>query len=796
MRINAEKYDNWIKTHKKLIVVIWLAAFIVSIPFASHLFSVVSYNISGSSNSPTSGNQSNYASGQNSSLKPNASDNVSTSQHLGSNFNNLILLLIESNNVYSNSSKTFVLGLMQEFPKGNVTSIYGTELKLLNKSYLIISGMAHEAELAYAQKFGISGPLNRSELNAISEVIIQNFTGFLQGPAAAAMQAGPTLDTFITDIVFSYQNSSPLYVFNTYNFPDYPILPPQTILLPLVNGAHNVTLATVMPVNYQNASSFITSLAEKSGTNVYVAGFQALQNSIESNTLSGTFIAILVGLLLAIIVTGIIFKSPVAAIMPLIIFGINIVISYSIFYFIFHFILNTQISFFDPILTSILMLGLCTDYIIYILYRYRQERNEGKTQEKSASLAFGWAGGAVLVSGLTVISAYIVLSFLNLPFIGGSGILNAVGISVVLLSGLTLLPSLLHLNGDKLIFPYHITKRSTGSLFYKIGDFDIKNARVIISVFAVIAIIAFYVFMTANTDLNILGLLPNSSIKSAFYIATNNFGYDPIDPLALAFPNASNVTQISSIISGVRNIPGIYTVIPTFTGPQNYEIYLKYQAFSGSATETYNSLNTYLENAKIPYSLSGTSAFIADAYNAINSDVYPLIAILGTVIFIILFIILFSVFTPLRLVIMLISILMIANATTVLIFSVLLSLPFIAFAQVFLITNIMGVGVDYDIFLVMRIREHAIKGDTNTKAVKEGLARSGPVILSLGIILSSVFFGLAAAGIPLITEVGFIVGAGILIDTFVSVLIIIPSFMFLLSKFNWWPSRIGHVKRH
>jgi RND superfamily putative drug exporter len=170
-----------------------------------------------------------------------------------------------------------------------------------------------------------------------------------------------------------------------------------------------------------------------------------------------------------------------------------------------------------------------------------------------------------------------------------------------------------------------------------------------------------------------------------------------------------------------------------------------------------------------------------------NSDVPLLILALGSMIFTVLFIILFSVYTPLRLVLLIIANVIAANGITLVIFHYILSFPFISIAQVFLITSIMGVGVDYDIFLVMRIREYVKMGKNNFEAVKLGLMKSGPVVASIGVIFSVVFLSLIASGVPIIAEVGFIVAVGILIDSVLSVLFIVPSIMFLLQKYNWWP---------
>ena len=763
MQVETKKYDSFIKRHKKAIIIVWLAIFLISIPFASKLFSVVSYNITGGSNSTqVSGN--------------------STLQQ--------VLLVVQNNDIYSNSTKAFLTQLSLDFPDGNLTSIYSIENSLLNQTYYELKGHAIEDEQLYL----MSNPNSSINDAVLSNISLEVYDGFLSSVNSSARNRpilGLALKTFVTGVVMGYKNSTPNSVYKEYNFPNYPIMPPVSVNSELVDPGKNLTLVSMNTYNYSNASSVISGLADKSGEKVYATGAQALGNSIQTSTLTGSLIAILLGLVIAIIITGVIFRSYVAAFVPLLIFIINVVVSYSLFYVIFHFILKTTISFFDPVLTSILMLGLSTDYIIYILYRYRQERLSQKNQEKSASLAFGWAGGAVLVSGLTVISAYVVLSFFNLPFIGGSGILNAVGISVVLLTGITLLPAILHLSGDRLMNT-KAKRLNIGAAFEKIAAFDKKYAKEIIIAFVLIAAMCFYLFVTVAPNFNILGLLPSSPATASFSVVTNNFGYDIIDPVSLSFLNSSQTqSTTTAVINGIKSAPGVYAVTPNggaLTG--DYNIYLKSFAFTTDGVNTYNNLNSYLENSGVKYNLSGTVVFVASSYNAIENDVYPLIIILGIVIFVILFTILFSAITPVRLVLMLFSILLIANAITVLIFYFLLALPFIVIAQVFLIINIMGVGVDYDIFLVMRIREHVKKGETNEQAVRAGISKSGPIIISIGVILSSVFFGLAASGIPLLAEIGFIVGIGILIDTFVSILVIIPSFMFLLAKYNWWPSKI------
>ncbi len=758
--------DDWIKRYYKYVLIAWLIALLVSAPFALKLFSIVSYNIGQSGSN-----------GSNSSVQQQ-------------------VMVITGINIYSNSSKTMFDELSSAFKNGNVTSLYSTEYALLNGSYSEIRGGFRLALSELYATNRVTGANVSRQLNAtlVDEAILTTSSGFSRNSSKNALfVAGPGLAQFVTGAALGYANSTPSYVFDNYEFPNYPVMPAASAMALFVNNDHNTTIAIVNNETYQNVSAVASALASSYGAKAYVTGGQALLGNLQGSTINGTTIAILVGILIAIIVTGFIFRSPIAAFVPLVVFGIDVVISYAIFYIVFNFIFHSQLSFFDPAITSILMLGLSTDYLVYILYRYKQERIDRVATKKATSFSINHAGESVLVSGITVISAYIVLSFFNLAFIGNSGPLNAMGISVVLLSALTLLPALMYAFGDRLIYPHRGGKPANRGYIDAIIAFDKKYGKTVITLFIVATIIAAYVFITFGPDLNFLGLLPASNAKTAFYVATNNFGYDPIDPLVVSVNGTANSrVNVSGIIAGLENLPGVNSVV---YGASSYnqtqlDLYMNDLAFSKNAINTYNGINAYMSGTGVAYSLSGTQSFLSTSFDSINNDIPVLILVLGIVIFMILFTLIYSVYTPLRLVLMLISIVVSANALTVFLFAFVLSLPIIVIAQVFLIINMLGVGVDYDIFLVMRIREHVKRGETNENAIANGLKRSGPIIMGIGFVLATVFFSLIASGIPLLAEVGFIVGIGILLDTFLSILIIIPSFMLRLSRYNWWPSKL------
>ncbi len=753
MEINLRKFSDIIDKHHKKIIILWIAIFLISIPLAIHLFSIVSYNITGSSDNSTSSG------------------------------NNLQLIVSVSGNAFSNNTKTFFENISNDFVYKNITSLYSIEYTLLNSTYYTIQKNAQFALNSAYLKYNLTPQTVPENLN---NTIIANIATMIKNELnSSSITEHNSSYGFIIGIIKGYYNSSPLYVINNYNFTDYPLVPNVNDTLTLINYNHTTMISTVNNSNYSFVNSYINKISKNYGVTSYVTGSGGLSSNIESETNFGTLLAIAIGILMVIIITGFIFRSPIAAFVPLMIYGVDVTIAFSVFYIIYHIILKSTVSFFDPALAAILMLGISTDYLVYMLYRFKQELK--KNHRESVKISINGAGAAILVSGTTVILAYSILSGFNLAFLGSTGILDSVGVLIVLVSAVTFMPAILVSLGKRVFYPNFKPGFSFEKLFSRLAHFNYRNRYFIISIFIIFIAIAAYFFVVYQPGLNFLGLLPNSGSKTAFYVATNNFKFDPIDPMIININNSRNVNE-TAIYNSITSISGVSYAEVT-PGDNSIQIltYLKPLGFSTQALNDYNSINNYLKSSNVNYSIDGLQVFLGSAVKTMNGDVPLLIFSLGAMVFIVLFIILFSVYTPLRLVLLIISNVIAANGVTLLIFHYILSFPFISIAQIFLITSIMGVGVDYDIFLVMRIREYVKEGKSNFDAIKMGLVKSGPVVASIGVIFSVVFLSLVASGVPIIEEVGFIVAIGILIDSVISVLFIVPSIMFLLQKYNWWP---------
>ncbi|HLI45572.1 MAG TPA: MMPL family transporter, partial [Geobacterales bacterium] len=126
-----------------------------------------------------------------------------------------------------------------------------------------------------------------------------------------------------------------------------------------------------------------------------------------------------------------------------------------------------------------------------------------------------------------------------------------------------------------------------------------------------------------------------------------------------------------------------------------------------------------------------------------------------------------------------------------LVYSQWMNLPIINAVPIFLAVTMLGVGVDYDIFLLTRVREEVVKGKSDEDAIKVSLEKIGTTIMFLGLLLSSTFLLLLIPRFPLLNEIGFAIGLSVLFDSFIIVQFFVPSIMLLAKKWNWWPSKLS-----
>lgn len=575
---------------------------------------------------------------------------------------------------------------------------------------------------------------------------------------------------------------------------------------------------------------------------VYATGHTLFAQEMSGIFESAHGLTVIVGVAFSIVIAALLFRSPVAAALPLLISGLSIVISYSAIYVVVIVISGGTISFLTPTLTTLLMLGLGVDYSVILLRRTREERLAGKGREESVGVSTRWAGQAIITAGIAVIVSYIVMAIAGVPMFSSVAVSIALGVSILLVLAITLIPSLELLLGDRIFWPRLNRgggRRDTESLLLRISEATLRRKIPIVVVFTLLAVGAFYVSQVTPTGMDIPKLIPNFPSNQAITEIAENIGGSSVAPTYVVASMSTPVTyghnqfnetmldvieEMTTALKNLKEVSGVTSATQPFGRPFNYHAVenisepTRSQYLAGMMRTigkdnktllitlgfthppfTPESISSLLEmqsktgelasryNIKVHY--GGITQSIYDSQSFIASIFPQVVAILVTAIYIILFIQLMSAFTPLRLIFTILTSVATALTFIYLVFYYTLNLPIMNFVPLFVVVTMLGVGIDYDIFLVTRIREEVLNGKSDEEAIKTAIAKTGVTIMGLGIILASVFSSLLLTGIPIFEEIGTAVAAAVLFDTFIVILIIVPALMGLAQRLNWWPSK-------
>ena len=186
---------------------------------------------------------------------------------------------------------------------------------------------------------------------------------------------------------------------------------------------------------------------------VYVTGPSVLSKDVQQAFVPALEITLGPGIAISLLIVGLLFLAPVAALIPLLLGGVSISVALAAIYVAIVDIGHGNLTFLTPTLAILLMLGLSVDYAVLQVKRTREERQQGKSIEESVSISIKWAGQAVLTAGITVIVSYIVMAAANVPLFSSVGTAIALGVSILLAASLTLLPALEIALGDKMFWP-------------------------------------------------------------------------------------------------------------------------------------------------------------------------------------------------------------------------------------------------------------------------------------------------------------------------------------------------------
>lgn len=540
--------------------------------------------------------------------------------------------------------------------------------------------------------------------------------------------------------------------------------------------------------------------ARDAGLTVEVGG-SAMQ-SMEQGGGSGE----LIGVALALIILALTFGSLVAAGMPIITAGLGVGLGVTGITAVTAF---ADVPSSTPALASMLGLAVGIDYALFILSRFRGEQEHTDDRAEAMGIAVGTAGSAVVFAGLTVIIALAALAVVGIPFLSAMGFGAAATVTVAVLVALTLLPAILGMLKSKAFggtFRRYIPKREGN----KILNNGVRWARVIGKapvVWALLVVVTLGAVAIPFKDLHLA--LPTDSTaaadttqRKAADLITEAFGPGRLSPL-LVVVDARDVAPeqqlaaYQSVTAWAAGQDGVTNALLAASNESGAMVLV--QPATGAEDQATEDLLDNLraeepgiaEQTGTTLGITGMAAIQTDISAKLAGALVPYLAIVIGLAFLLLILVFRSILVPLTATLGFLLSVLATLGTTVAVFQEgtfgwFPGQPIISFMPIFLIGVVFGLAMDYQVFLVTRIREAHVHGASPRGAVVDGFRNSGRVVTAAALIMTSVFAGFILMPDAIIKSMGFALAVAVIFDAFIVRMCLIPALMYLMGEKAWW----------
>ncbi|MQY26860.1 MMPL family transporter [Nocardia aurantia] len=488
---------------------------------------------------------------------------------------------------------------------------------------------------------------------------------------------------------------------------------------------------------------------------------------------------------------------------------------------------------FTTVLASMIGIALSIDYALFIVSRYKHELAVQDSPEEAAGTAIGTAGSAVVFAGMTVIVALCGLSIVGVSFLTWMGLGGALAAFFAIMVALTLLPALMGAFGRFLFKPklplvakHDPEDENSVTNGMRIGRL-IGRAPAVTLVLAVV-VLGLLALPATKLTLGLPGedaQPKTTTIRKAYDLRTEGFG-EGSNGILTVVADLTNVDpkQRQAAVTELHDKLASYPGMDYVTSAQTNAVIKSDQGTAGSggsATNDYaNSTGALLKavptsgpNNKatqdlvkhardaesafkarygMEYGITGTTAIYADVSNALLGKIVPYMSIVALAAFLLLVLVFRSILVPLTAALGFLLSMAATFGATVLIFQegklglIKETHPLVSFLPIVLIGLVFGLAMDYQVFLVTRMREEYMHGRTPKDAVVVGYHHGARVVTSAAIIMISVFAGFLMESDVTAKSMGFALAAGVLFDAFLVRMVLIPSLLVLLGKWAWW----------
>lgn len=521
------------------------------------------------------------------------------------------------------------------------------------------------------------------------------------------------------------------------------------------------------------------------------------------------------------------FRAVLPTVLTVAMIGLAMNVSQAWLYILGHQVHLTQ---FTSTIMTFVMLGAGIDYSMLLSSRYRQERLAGRSAEDAVVHATARSGESVMLAGAAVVIAFGATLLSPIDWIPPLGYGGLVGIPIILAAALTLTPALLALLGDRFfLLGYRpLADMEAGgalsAVLRRVVGVSKWCPALVVTAFALATVPAVMTIGSHALSADPVALSPATESRRGAELVTEGWGESTLFPtlvtgrLREGLRDAKGLTptgeaSLDRLVRSLAGIDGVTDVrsvtrplgaaaprvVPTALPPDVRRDYLsdngtvritvklRGDPFSSHARATVDEVAATVKNSDLGSLLVGGATRVDSEYEAaLVRSFWQMIAVVSAALMILLLFAMRSLLVPLRL----IATIMLSNvwaiALTVLVFQVWRGDPVINDLPVFLVILMMGLGMDYEIFLITRVRDLVRQGASDADATSAAVIDTGRVITAAGLVMAGSLGTMMLSSTLMLKQYGFGLGSAVLLDATLVRMLLVPASLLLFRKYNWW----------
>jgi putative drug exporter of the RND superfamily len=528
---------------------------------------------------------------------------------------------------------------------------------------------------------------------------------------------------------------------------------------------------------------------------------QALDATKSSNRANKIVGVVTIGLILILLL--IIFRSPIIALLPVITIGLVSQIATGLISWankLFDLKTDSSVS----AMLIVVLFGVGTDYILFLMFRYRERLRAGEDPKTAMISAVTRVGEAIASAAGAVIIAFLALTLSTLGLFRSLGPALAIAVATTLIAGLTLIPAIVSLLGTAVFWPSKAWKSEpTGARFAAIGRSLGRRPAVYAGVSGLVLVILAIFALGFHPTFDLNSGSTSSASESTVWNTELQKGLpagatEPSDVYLKSQHGSMEIGQIGPFRDKLAAVPGVGQVAMPILNADgtvaDFKVTLSADPQSSAALATVKGPLRTTAHRDAPAGtvayVGGLTAVFVDIQAAVNHDYAVVFPVAAVLIMIILGLLLRSLVAPWYLMVSVGLGFAATLGATVLLFQNGRGDPGLIFIlPIIMYLFVVALGTDYNILMIARLREESREGLSPRDAAAMSVRHAGPTVAAAGVILAGTFASLMLAGNTTLTQMGFAISGGIVIVAFVMAMFLTPGLTALMGHAAWWP---GH----